>query len=256
MKKISSLILAILILITPVFSFAQLLPSCATGPGNCTLCDMIKLFINWTNFSASAVGTLAVFFFVIGGFYWIFSMGNEERITKGKKMMINSLIGVFVVFFAWMIVGLLVQTLTNTKITDDITKINLFPSANPTKWFEITCEKTLASGDCAGYSVGTACKVGALDTNTLCYWTDETKKSADGICGKKIAGDDAKSTTTASCACIDYCEYYVKLAPNQYSGYTCQAATDIEKGGYDYISEDLCGRNSSAKPTEYCAKSY
>ena len=53
------------------------------------------------------VGAIAFLFFVIGGFYWIFSGGNEERIKAGKDIMLWTLVGVAIIFFAYAILSFL-----------------------------------------------------------------------------------------------------------------------------------------------------
>ncbi len=47
------------------------------------------------------IGAFAFLFFVIGGFYWIFSAGNEERIKKGKDIMLWATVGLIVVFSSY-----------------------------------------------------------------------------------------------------------------------------------------------------------
>lgn len=47
------------------------------------------------------LGTLALGVFVLGGFYWITSAGNAERVKKGMKMMLYAVVGIFVIFAAY-----------------------------------------------------------------------------------------------------------------------------------------------------------
>ncbi len=54
------------------------------------------------------LGFLGTIFFVLilyAGFMWMTAAGNDERITKAKKILSNSVIGLAVVVFAYAIVG-------------------------------------------------------------------------------------------------------------------------------------------------------
>lgn len=47
---------------------------------------------------------LAVLFLIIGGFYYITSAGNEEQAEKGKKTLINAIIGIALIILSYAIV--------------------------------------------------------------------------------------------------------------------------------------------------------
>ncbi len=49
------------------------------------------------------IGAIAFLMFVAGGFYWIFSAGNEERVKRGRDIMIWTAIGLIVIFAAYAI---------------------------------------------------------------------------------------------------------------------------------------------------------
>ncbi len=58
------------------------------------------------------LGLIAVAVILIGGFKWMLSGGNEEKVSGAKKMLIAGLIGLVIVIFAWAIVSLVVNTAT------------------------------------------------------------------------------------------------------------------------------------------------
>ena len=60
-------------------------------------------------------GMIAVVFVIIGGYQYITSGGNEEQAEKGKKAIINAIIGLVVVMLAYAIVTIIADTLTNSK---------------------------------------------------------------------------------------------------------------------------------------------
>jgi hypothetical protein len=58
------------------------------------------------------VGSLALLMFIYGGFLWIMSAGNEERVTQGKKIIIYSTVGLAVIFFSYILVTFVIGALT------------------------------------------------------------------------------------------------------------------------------------------------
>lgn len=58
-------------------------------------------------------GALAVLFVIIGGYQYLTSAGNEEQAEKGKKTVINSMIGIVFVVLAWVIVNVIVGTISD-----------------------------------------------------------------------------------------------------------------------------------------------
>ncbi len=61
------------------------------------------------------VGAVAFLFFVVGGFYWIFSFGNEEKVKRGRDIMAWSLVGIVVAFSAYAILQFVFSVLTTVK---------------------------------------------------------------------------------------------------------------------------------------------
>lgn len=61
--------------------------------------------INWLLSIAFGV---AVLFLIIGGFWYITSAGNEENAEKGKKTVINAIIGLIIIILSYVIVNVVV----------------------------------------------------------------------------------------------------------------------------------------------------
>jgi hypothetical protein len=57
------------------------------------------------------VGSLALLMFVYGGLTWMLSSGNQEKVKKGKDIIIWSAIGLAVIFMAYAATSLLINTL-------------------------------------------------------------------------------------------------------------------------------------------------
>jgi len=81
--------------------------------GASTLTGLALTVINYLLILA---GLIAVIALVIGGFWYITAAGNEEQSEKGRKAIMNAIIGVVVVVLAYAIVNILVDTLTTTNL--------------------------------------------------------------------------------------------------------------------------------------------
>ena len=51
------------------------------------------------------IGAVAFIFMIIGGFYWIFSGGNDEKIKKGKDIILWTIVGLLIVFSSYAILS-------------------------------------------------------------------------------------------------------------------------------------------------------
>jgi hypothetical protein len=74
-------------------------------------CRSISIFIilmfNIINYLFGIVGALALLFFIYGGFVLILSRGNSEQTSKGIGILTAAVIGLVVVFGAYMLVRFL-----------------------------------------------------------------------------------------------------------------------------------------------------
>ena len=55
------------------------------------------------NIALGAVGTIMVILFIYSGFLWMTAAGNEEKITKAKRILSNAIIGIVIVIMAYAI---------------------------------------------------------------------------------------------------------------------------------------------------------
>ena len=55
------------------------------------------------------VGSLALGVFILGGFFWVISAGNEEKIKKGKDMVMWAAFGLALIFFSYAIVSFVIN---------------------------------------------------------------------------------------------------------------------------------------------------
>lgn len=122
MSRFIKFIFVLLILI-PLFSnagqvFAQskFIPPCALSSdigsvekeGECrSVSVFVTLLINLSAYLFTIVGALALLFFIYGGFTLILSRGATEQVKKGKDIMVAAIIGLVIVFGAYMLVRFL-----------------------------------------------------------------------------------------------------------------------------------------------------
>lgn len=64
--------------------------------------NIVRAFLGLT-------GIIFMSYTVYGGFLWLTSGGNEERITKAKSIIRNGIIGLIVIFSAWAIYELVAR---------------------------------------------------------------------------------------------------------------------------------------------------
>ncbi len=58
------------------------------------------------------VGSLALAVFIFGGFTWITSAGNEEKVKKGKDMIVWASLGLVIIFFSYALVRFVIGAVT------------------------------------------------------------------------------------------------------------------------------------------------
>lgn len=80
------------------------------SPMFCSASDLILKVIDYALIMS---GTITVLFLIIGGFWYLTSAGNEEQAEKGKKTLINSVIGLVVIILAFTIVRIVAATISS-----------------------------------------------------------------------------------------------------------------------------------------------
>ncbi len=75
-----------------------------------TSADLLTTVINIINWALGLLGLIAVIFVLYGGYYWLTSAGNEERVTKAKRIILNAVIGIVIILFAWAIVNFVIKS--------------------------------------------------------------------------------------------------------------------------------------------------
>lgn len=81
------------------------------GTGNCSLDDILQLFVNITVLILGISGSLILLMFVYGGFLWVTSRGDAKRIEKGKDTITQAVIGFAIILLSYSIVNFVIAAL-------------------------------------------------------------------------------------------------------------------------------------------------
>jgi len=69
---------------------------------------------NVINAALGLVGSLALAVFIFGGFMWVTSAGNDEKIKKGKDMIMWATLGLAVIFASYAMVTFVIGAITGS----------------------------------------------------------------------------------------------------------------------------------------------
>lgn len=87
--------------------------NCITGKAvKCAPSDFLQLLVNVFQLMLGIVGSLALFFFIYGGFVWMLSRGNQQMVQKGKDIIAGSALGIIIVLGSWTIINFIIVLLT------------------------------------------------------------------------------------------------------------------------------------------------
>jgi len=119
LKKYKLVLIAIILffLILPLFpvraDIAPLIPNrnCIKD-GNCSLCDLVGTFVNIGVAILGFIGALTLLAFIYGGLRMLTSGGDTGKAKKGQSVLVNSVIGLFIVLFAYAFVVIIISTFT------------------------------------------------------------------------------------------------------------------------------------------------
>lgn len=214
---------------------ADLSKTCANGEQRDYALDDIKsLLARIGNLMLGVSGAIVLFCFVLGGFFWIASAGNQKMVDKGKTLISSAVIGLIIMFSAYTIVVFAVRTLTGT----DAYKPG---SAGP------VADAPGAPGQAATVKKGTVTQLPSMYTTAgLCEKMSagascqkvNTCKSSFAIIG--ACGTTGVADPTQEC-CMPMVQPSQKTGCAQIGG-VCQSASTSCNGPY---VAGLCGAGNS-----------
>lgn len=88
--------------------------------GNCQLSDFVGLAVEVSRYIFGITGSLALVMFAVGGFWWLTAAGSADRIEKGKKTLVAAVVGIIIIFGAWVFVNTLLAALTGQMGTGTV----------------------------------------------------------------------------------------------------------------------------------------
>ncbi len=87
--------------------------------------DPNELAVRVIQWSLGFLGLVAVAMIIFGGFMWMTSAGNEQRVTQGKEVIKWAVIGLVVVMLSWAIVVFVVRGIeTQALNTNPVSYLN------------------------------------------------------------------------------------------------------------------------------------
>ena len=97
-------------------------PECRSNPDfvgpqkECDLNSLIQVGYNIAKIIFALTGSAALLMFIYGGAMFVIAAGSQERISKAKEIIKASVIGLLIIFSAWIIVNFVVLALTGGNI--------------------------------------------------------------------------------------------------------------------------------------------
>jgi hypothetical protein len=123
---VGCLLLVVCCLLSAAPAFASLLPTCpqqnvdcssAAWKDNCACCggcqltDALKVVLTVSDIMVKILGVVALVFFVYGGFIWVISAGDSNKIKQGQQILIGTIVGMIIVLAAYAAVKFLEDSL-------------------------------------------------------------------------------------------------------------------------------------------------
>ncbi len=114
-KKILTIV-SLFLMATPLIARAGFLDGLGCiETGDCQIRDIETGFVLLMNFVLGGMAAIALIFFVWGGYQWLISGGNAERVKRGQQIMINTLFALVVAFGSYIGVSFIVNDLLNVN---------------------------------------------------------------------------------------------------------------------------------------------
>ncbi len=75
--------------------------------------DPDQVLVNLLSTVLGLLGIVAVIMVIVGGFRWMLSAGDDEKITKAKRTIGGAIIGLVIVLLSWAVVSFVIKTTGN-----------------------------------------------------------------------------------------------------------------------------------------------
>lgn len=109
-------LVALSLLFWPQISQAGFLDNLACiEEGNCGLQEVVYGLIYLIRLMLGGMGAVALVYFVIGGLHWVTSGGSQEKVKKGRDIMINTVFALALAFSSYIILDFFVNKVLGVK---------------------------------------------------------------------------------------------------------------------------------------------
>lgn len=84
--------------------------------GDCSVQDIMQVIANISYFILAISGTLTFVAFVYGGVLWVAAAGNGDMIKKGQSALTSAVVGLAIIFGAYVFITLLIGILRTGEV--------------------------------------------------------------------------------------------------------------------------------------------
>lgn len=75
--------------------------------------DLRTVLVNVVSWAIGLLGILAVIMVLIGGFQWLISGGDEDRVATAKRTISSAIVGLIIILLSWALVNYVIRTTAN-----------------------------------------------------------------------------------------------------------------------------------------------
>ncbi len=183
--------------------------------------DDIKSFLAIIgNYMIGISGAIVLFCFVLGGFFWLASAGNQKMVDRGKSLISGAVIGLIIMFSAYTLVILAVRTLVGSDVYAPSSTGPAAPGP---------------AGQNSSIIKGTITKMPlVVDMNGLCQKLSGSACKKVNTCTTSFAITDACGTDAVSAGqeCCMPVKEAAQISPCGKMGGTCQDTSTPCSGPY------------------------
>ena len=129
--------------------------------GQCGLADIATGFVELIRVLLGLMGAIALFYFVWGGIIWITSGGNMEKVSRGRHMMVNTVLAILVAFSSYLILSFFLNDLLGADTESAVTSECSQTSSNGR-----VCNKSQDNYQCYNGSCLTKCEIASRKINS------------------------------------------------------------------------------------------
>lgn len=186
--------------------------------GNCDLSDIENGFVALTKLLIGAIGALALVYFVWGGVQWLTSYGNQQKIQKGREIMLQTVVALIVAFSSYLLVTFFTENVlkgqpmnlpnsatnsTNSNVSDTNTCCVNYNDGDPICEVSVnnTCSnnfQNFGQGDCSNIDM---CNPAWFQSDIGCCISN----AGQSICEDMSGGGICDNFSAVSCELIEAC---------------------------------------------------